>query len=89
MPIQLNVLTPETVDKKQQWLTMIANQIQAMKPTLSPNLNQTYVPKRAKYDNYQIWRVLPSTQAHLDYLVEYKESDDEEKVHWLKGPAMR
>lgn len=62
--------------------------MQAMKrPTYT--VNKTQGPRRVKYDDYQVWRVMPSTQAHLEYLIEYKESDDSEKVHWLKGPAMR
>lgn len=70
----------------QQWLAMIASHMAAT--TKSPNV-QEEIPKRVKYDDYQVWRVIPSTQAHLEYLREYKASADGKKIHWLKGPAMR
>lgn len=54
-----------------------------------PSVNRTSVLKRVKYEDYQIWRLLPSTQAHVDYLRELKESNEYEKLLWLKGPAMR
>lgn len=52
-------------------------------------LNRTNVLKRVRYDDYQIWRIIPSTLAQLEFLKEYKESDEHENVLWLKGPAMR
>lgn len=80
LPIGLNGLQSPA-----QWLTMLAHHIATTKPP--PIKKET--PKRAKYDDYQVWRVAPSTQAHVDYLREYKASSDGEKIHWLKGPAMR
>lgn len=57
-------------------------------PTIS-TMNRTGALKRMKYDDYQIWRIVPSTHAHLEFLREFKESDDSQNVLWLKGPAMR
>lgn len=57
-------------------------------PTVS-TMNRTGALKRMKYDDYQIWRIVPSTHAQLEFLREFKESDDSQNVLWLKGPAMR
>lgn len=46
-------------------------------------------PKRMSYENYQIWRLAPSTTGHVEFLREYKESDYKEHIMWLKGPSMR
>lgn len=46
-------------------------------------------PKRVNYDNYQIWRITPSTAEHLEFLQEYKDNDDRESIVWLKGPSIR
>lgn len=46
-------------------------------------------PKRVVYDDYQIWRITPSTQAHLEFLQEYKSFDYSERIVWLKGPSMK
>lgn len=51
--------------------------------------NQNTGPKRVNYDNYQIWRITPSTTEHLQFLQEYKDSDYSESVLWLKGPSMK
>lgn len=46
-------------------------------------------PKRVTYDDYQIWRIAPSTPAHLEFLQEYKSFDYSERIVWLKGPSMK
>lgn len=51
--------------------------------------NHKYVPKRVNYDNYQIWRITPSTTDHLQFLLDYKASDYSEQILWLKGPSLR
>lgn len=55
----------------------------------SSTMNRTTVLKRVKYDDYQVWRIMPSTHAHLEFLREYKQSDENEHMLWLKGPSMR
>lgn len=57
--------------------------------TPSNSMNRTNVSRRVKYDDYQIWRITPSTQAHLEFLRESKDVGEFENVRWLKGPAMR
>lgn len=70
-----------------QWLSMLASHMATT--TAKPPRMKVETPIRVKYDDYQVWRVMPSTQAHVDFLREYKTSSDGEKIHWLKGPAMR
>lgn len=60
-----------------------------MQAPTAPPANRTHVLRRVKYDDYQILRLIPATNAQLEFLREYKESEDGEKVQWLKGPAMR
>lgn len=79
--------TQSPLQSPHQWLTMLANHMATT--TAKPPRTKIETPKRAKYDDYQVWRVIPSTQAHVDFLREYKMSSDGEKIHWLKGPAMR
>lgn len=57
--------------------------------TAKPPRKQKEIPKRIKYEDYQVWRISPSTQAHVDFLRDFKASSDGEKVQWLKGPALR
>lgn len=70
-----------------QWLSILASHMATT--TTKPTRMKIETPKRVKYDDYQVWRVMPSTQAHVDFLREYKTGSDGEKIHWLKGPAMR
>lgn len=51
--------------------------------------NQDNGPKRVTYDDYQIWRITPSTTTHMEFLSEYKTYDTSEKIVWLKGPSMK
>lgn len=62
-----------------------AAKIQASAATKKEN----NAPKRVTYDDYQIWRIVPSTTGHLEFLQEYKDSDYGENVAWLKGPSLR
>lgn len=41
------------------------------------------------YDNYQVWRLMPSTDEHLRFLKEYRLSADGERLQWWKGPTLR
>lgn len=77
-----------STDMKNQLFSMLATKLDGIRKP-STAVNRTAALKRVKYDDYQIWRMLPSTQAHVDYLRELKESNDYEKLLWLKGPAMR
>lgn len=80
-------LIASALQSPHQWLTMLASHMATT--TAKPSHMKTETPKRVKYDNYQVWRVTPSTQAHVDFLREYKSSSDGERIRWLKGPAMR
>lgn len=79
-----------TLDGK-KWFEMLTAHMATMQlPTpTSSTMNRTSVLRRMKYDDYQIWRIVPSTHAQLEFLREYKESDEHQNVLWLKGPAMR
>lgn len=68
---------------------MLAAHMATMDSPTPSTVNRTTGSKRVKYDDYQIWRITPSTLAQLEFLKEYKESDEHENVLWLKGPAMR
>lgn len=68
---------------------MLAAHMATMESPTPSTVNRTTGSKRVKYDDYQIWRITPSTLAQLEFLKEYKESDGHENVLWLKGPAMR
>lgn len=68
---------------------MLAAHMATMDSPTPSTVNRTTGSKRVKYDDYQIWRITPSTLAQLEFLKEYKESDGHENVLWLKGPAMR
>lgn len=90
--------TPETVEVTteksstldgKKWLDMLTSHLATMQSPTASNMNRTTVLKRVKYDDYQIWRIMPSTQAQLEFLREYKQSDEYENVLWLKGPSMR
>lgn len=73
-----------------KWLETIASHMAKLQiPSPSSNPSRKGEAKRAKYDDYQIWRVTPATHANLEYLREYKEQDSSERVLWLKGPSMR
>lgn len=76
-------------EKKHEWLAMLATHMQAMTTPTTHHMNHTNTLKRVNYRDYQLWRILPATNAQLEFLREYKESDENEKVMWLKGPAMR
>lgn len=67
---------------------MLAAQMTKIQQTAAANAEKKNSP-RVSYDNYQIWRVIPSTQGHLEFLRDYKDFDDSEQVLWLKGPSMR
>lgn len=79
--------TPAESNQQNQLLTMLATKLGSA--TRKPSMNVTAAPKRVKYDDYQIWRLMPSTQAHVEYLREVKETNEYAKLLWLKGPAMR
>lgn len=68
---------------------MLAAHMATMDSPTPSTVNRTTGSKRVKYNDFQIWRITPSTLAHLEFLKEYKESDEHENVLWLKGPAMR
>lgn len=72
-----------------KWFEMLTAHMATMQSPTVSTMNRTGSLKRVKYDDYQIWRIVPSTQAHLEFLREYKESEDSQNVLWLKGPAMR
>lgn len=76
-------------EKKNEWLAMLAAHMGTMTTPTTQQTNRTNILRRVKYDDYQIWRIIPSTHAQLEFLREYKESDENERVRWLKGPAMR
>lgn len=76
-------------DKKNEWFAMLAAHMGTMTTPTTHTMNRTNVLRRIKYDDYQIWRVTLSTQAQLAVLREYNDSYEEEKILWLKGPAMR
>lgn len=76
-------------EKKNEWFAMLAAHMGTMTTPTTHTMNRTNVLRRIKYDDYQIWRVTLSTQAQLAVLREYKESDEEGRILWLKGPAMR
>lgn len=87
-PVQVTTEKSSTLDSK-KWLDMLASHLATMQSPTPSTMNRTSVLKRVKYDDYQIWRIMPSTQAQLEFLREYKESDEYENVLWLKGPSMR
>lgn len=76
-------------DTKKIFETIASHMAKLQLPSPSATPNRKGEIKRVNYDDYQIWRVLPSTHQHLEYLREYKESDSSERVLWLKGPSMR
>lgn len=85
--IEVTTLKPSTtISPQNQLLAMLATQMTSIR---RPSMNRTSIQKRVKYDDFQIWRLMPSTQAHLEYLREFKRSDEFGNIHWLKGPAMR
>lgn len=53
------------------------------------DVNRPGVPRRKSYNNYQLWRLSPKTDAQVDYLREYKYSSDGEKIQWWKGPSRK
>lgn len=79
--------TPIESSQHNQLLSMLATKLAS--GTRKPSINVTSVPRRVKYEDYQIWRLMPSTQAHVEYLREVKETNEYSKLLWLKGPAMR
>lgn len=84
---EVTTLKPSTTTSPtNQLLAMLATQMTSIR---RPSMNKTSIQKRVKYDDFQIWRLMPSTQAHLEYLREFKKSDEFGNIHWLKGPAMR
>ncbi|XP_031627143.1 uncharacterized protein LOC116343295 isoform X2 [Contarinia nasturtii] len=82
--------TTQSTDGK-KWIEMLSAHMATMQTpsSQSSSMNRTNVLRRVKYDDYQIWRVTPSTQAHLEFLRESKDTGEFENVRWLKGPAMR
>lgn len=90
-PVEVTTEKPANSLDAKKWFEMIAAHMATMQspPASTSTLNRTNVLKRVRYDDYQIWRIIPSTLAQLEFLKEYKESDEHENVLWLKGPAMR
>lgn len=86
MPTKASIISNE---KKNEWFAMLAAHMGTMTTPTTHPMNRSNVLRRIKYDDYQIWRVTPATQAQLAVLREYKESDEEDKISWLKGPALR
>lgn len=78
-----------SLDSKKWFELLTAHMATMQTPATATTVNRTNVLRRVKYDDYQIWRIIPSTQAQLEFLREYKNSDENENVLWLKGPAMR
>lgn len=81
--------TQNPLNNPNHWLAVLASHVATTtaKPTIKRPEKEA--SKRAKYDDYQIWRISPSTNAHLEFLREYKGSSDGGKIQWLKGPSMR
>lgn len=89
----LSIVNP--LQSPQQWLTFLAGHMATSTSNQASSGQQTTStdkPEKARsknYSNFQLWRLIPSDQNQLNYLREYKESSDSERIHWLKGPAMR
>lgn len=49
----------------------------------------TAASTRVHYDNYQLWRVSPSTEMHLQFLENYRDTPRGSKLLWWKGPTLR
>lgn len=89
--VEVTTKKPSSTIDANKWIEMLGSHLATMQSPSSTasTMNRTHVLKRVKYDDYQIWRIVPSTQAQLEFLREYKESDESENVMWLKGPSMR
>ncbi|XP_059223199.1 putative uncharacterized protein DDB_G0282133 [Stomoxys calcitrans] len=47
------------------------------------------IPRKMSYNKYQIWRLKPQDDPQLQALEEYKQSEEGNKLQWLKGPSLR
>lgn len=47
------------------------------------------VPKRVNYHNYQLWRLLPTTETQVQFLMDYRSTVEGAKLQWWKGPTLR
>jgi Zinc carboxypeptidase/Carboxypeptidase activation peptide len=45
--------------------------------------------RKQKYNNYQLWRLLPATDDNIAYLDEFRLASDGSKVHWLSLPSIK
>lgn len=45
--------------------------------------------RRRKYDDYELWRLLPKSKDDVNTIEEFKMSPEGAKFHWMKGPSSR
>lgn len=45
--------------------------------------------RRKKYDDYELWRILPKSKDDINTIQEFKMSREGTEIHWLKGPSSR
>lgn len=72
--------------KPQNWLGILAQQLST---TVQPNIGNDYSLRRKRYNNHQLWRLLPSTESQIRFLEEYRLSPEGAKLQWWKGPTLR
>lgn len=72
-------------------LNTIRNVTQSIRPIPQvPHIySENYDSIKNNYDGYQMWRILPTTQEHVNILTEYRQNEEDISLIWLKGPSLR
>lgn len=72
----------------QAWIGVLAQHLATSSTTTArPGLGK--IDKRRKYDNYQLWRIVPATMEQVSFLTEYRSTAEGAKLQWWKGPTLR
>lgn len=80
------LIVANPMHKPQNWLGILAQQLST---TIKPDIANDYALRRKRYNNHQLWRLLPSTESQIRFLEEYRLSPEGAKLQWWKGPTLR
>ncbi|XP_058977915.1 protein PFC0760c [Musca domestica] len=58
-------------------------------PATTTTTENPDIPRKISYNKYQIWRLKPQDDSQVQALEDYKNSDEGNKLQWLKGPSLR
>lgn len=75
--------------KPQNWLGILAQHLSTTIKPETTNNNNDYLLRKKRYNNHQLWRLLPSTESQVNFLETYRSSPEGAMLQWWKGPTLR